>query len=163
MSDLANLVEPLKREIAVPGEYDTTFPNTTDDDLTNSLADGFSEAQLDGFFSTYSLDPDTNLVTPDLSAAGGSLVIIYTGQRILRAQIRALNTRSLYEAASVKYETEKSAMILRAELAYLETRKKDLITQSRRGAGTTYVYDSYFARAAVDWKSIGLLYASELT
>lgn len=162
MSDLATLVEPLKREIAIPGEFDTTFPNTSDDDLTYSLADGFAEAQLDGYFPTLVLDPDDNSVTPDLSAAGGSLVIIYTGMRIIRSQLRALNTRSNYEAASVKYEVEKSSTVLREELKYLIKRRDDLTAQARRSTGATYVFDSYFARSAVDWSRVGGFYAYEL-
>jgi hypothetical protein len=34
VTDLADLVPALKRELAAPGDFATTFPNSTDGDLT---------------------------------------------------------------------------------------------------------------------------------
>jgi hypothetical protein len=162
MTDLSTLVEGLKREIAVPGEFDTTFPNTADSDLEATLGDAFAECQMDGFFSTMSLDTGTFVVTPDLSAAGGALVIIYGSMRILRSYIRELGTRSLYEAGPVKYETERAASVLKEELVYLKERKASLIAQGKTSGRQTYVYDGYFARAATDWSDYGGFYSYEM-
>lgn len=161
MSNLGDLVDPLKRELATPGEFDTVFPNTTDDDLGLSLADGFSEAQLDGYFQDNALDPDTLEVSPDLSAAGGILVVIYTGMRIIRSRLRSMNLSERYKAGSAEYEVNRSANILQEELRYLIKRRDDLVQQSRVGLGTV-VYDAYFTRQLADWSAAGGLYPSEL-
>jgi hypothetical protein len=152
VSDLADLVEPLKRELAVPGDFDTIFPNTDDQGLLDSLADGFSEAQLDGYFTDYVVDLDTYLTTPDYSSAGGSLVILYTGMRIIRAQLRALNLTEKYMAGPVSYEIERSSTLLREELKYLISRRDDLVTAAKAASrGSDSVFDSYFTRSATNW------------
>jgi hypothetical protein len=161
VSDLAELVEPLKRELAVPGTYDSVFPNTGDQDLLDSLADGFSEAQLDGYFSDYTLDLDTYLTDPDLSAGGGALIVLYTGMRIIRAQMRALNLSEKYNAGPVSYEIERSSTLLREELKYLMGRRDDLVAQAKRTGGTV-VLDSYFTRSAVNWALQDGFYPAEL-
>ncbi len=162
MSNLDVLVEPVKREIAVPGEFATVFPSTSDDDLLATLGDSFAEAQLDGFFSTNVLDPDTSEVTPDLSAAGGALVVIYAGGRIIRSRLRQLTSGERYVAGPVEYEIQRAAGVLREDLLALERRKAQLIQRGRRQGGTAYVYDGYFARAATDWAEVGSFYPLEL-
>jgi len=150
MSALADLVEGLKRELAVPGTFNASFPNTTDPDLTGSLADGFASAQLDGFFGTMVLDPTTSTVTPDLSPAGGSLVIAYATERVLLSLLRDLNARQTYEAGPVKYEIEKSASLLTEQMKYLRERRKELLAQAMRAARagqTVYMTDAYLTRA----------------
>lgn len=161
MSDLADLIDPLKRELAVPGTYDTVFPNTGDQDLLDSLADGFSEAQLDGYFSDYTLDLDTYLTTPDFSAGGGALVVLYSGMRIIRAQLRALNLSERYNAGPVSYEIERSSTLLREELKYLISRRDDLVAQAKKSGGTV-VLDSYFTRSATNWALQTGFYPAEL-
>jgi hypothetical protein len=100
MTALATLVEPLKRELAVPGTFDTIFPDTDDTALEGSLADGFGEAQLRGFFPTFELTEDDGAyeTTEDLTAAGAALVLIFTSMRIIRAQLRALTSSETYKA-----------------------------------------------------------------
>lgn len=162
MSDLNDLVDPLKRELAGPGEFDTAFPNSDDDTLANTLADGFSEAQLDGYFQDSALDLDTLEVSPDLSAAGGVLVVIYAGMKIIRAQLRAMNLSERYKAGSVEYEVTRSANVLKDELAYLIERRENLLEQSRSSNAQTFVFDAYFTRQLADWSAAGGLYPSEL-
>ena len=163
MSDLADLIDPLKRELAVPGDFDTVFPNTGDQDLLDSLADGFAEAQLDGYFATYDLDLDTYLTDPDYSAAGGSLIIIYAGMRIIRAQMRAINLSEKYNAGPVSYEIERSSTLLREELKYLVQRRDDLINQATKGNGsTTFTFDSYFTRSLTNWSLQNGFFPAEL-
>jgi hypothetical protein len=162
MSDLNDLVEPLKRELAVPGEFDTIFPNTDDGGLVASLADGFAEAQLDGFFPDYVVDLDTYLVTPDLSNGGAYLVVIYAGMRTIRAQLRALNTVERYAAGPAQYEIQKSSSVLKAELDYLKTRKDDLVTKAASSSSEVTQYDGYFTRSATDWQNATGLWPAEL-
>jgi len=149
VSDLADLVEPLKRELAVPGDFETIFPNTDDQGLLDSLADGFSEAQLDGYFSDYAVDLDTYLVAPDYSNAGGALVILYAGMRIIRAQMRALNLSEKYSAGPVAYEIQRSSTLLREELKYLISRRDELVSQAKHS--DIAVYDAYFTRSSTNW------------
>jgi len=163
MTDLATLVPGLKREVAVPGTFDTVFPDSGDGDLTANLGDAFAEAQLDGFFGTMALDPATFLVTPDLSAAGGALVIIYGGIRMTRTYLRELGSRSLYEAGPVKYETERAASVLKQQLQDMTERKNQLILLGKRGSGKTYVWDGYFARTATNWSDYGSFYSYEVS
>lgn len=165
MTDLADLIEPLKREIAVPGEFESVFPNTTDEDLLATLADALGEAQLDSYFQTTVLD-DTEAaypVTPDLSAAGAALLVMYAGSRILRARLRQLNASTRYKAGNVEYETTQSANLLRDELATLTARRIELLTLARSAGRVVYQLDAYLGRAAVNWATLGGFYPNELT
>ena len=163
MTALSTLVPALKREVAVPGEFDTFFPESDDALLTASLADGFAEAQLDGWFGEVTLDTGTNVVTPDLSTAGGALVVIYAGTRIIRAQLRNLNSSERYRAGSAEYEIARAAAsVLKAELDALYARKKDLLAQARTGSRTAYVFEGYLGSASVDWVETGNFYDYEM-
>lgn len=155
MTALSTYVDPLKRELAVPGTFDDTFPDTLDTDLIGSLADGFAEAQLWGFFTTLTLTSDNDPVagdwvtSEDLSGSGGALVILFAAGRILRAQIRALNVTERYKAGPAEVEFGKSASALRAELDYINNRIKDLIAEAKlaaRGTLSATVHDGYYAR-----------------
>lgn len=150
MTDLADLVEAFKREAAVPGTFDVTFPSTDDDDIIGSLADAFAEAQLDGFFGTLILDLDAGTVTPDLSVAGAALVTMYAGMRLTRQHLRSLTTRTAYKAGPVEYETERSSSALVEELKQLKSRRDQIMAnaiRAGRGAGSVFVIDGYVQRA----------------
>lgn len=164
MSNLADLVEAFKREVAVPGAFADAFPSTSDDDLEEALKDAFSQARLDGFFATMDLNVDTGEVTPDLSLAGGALVVIYAGMRMVRNQLRAANTVSRYKAGPVEYETQVSAQALTEELKQLERRRNELIQNAQRagrGAGTTFMLDAYLVRAG-SWTFYGGFFPYEM-
>ena len=160
MTQLSDLVPALQRELAVPGTFEDVFPDTTADDLADSLADGFAEAQLRGFFSRLTLEgtgPNRS-TSEDLSAAGQALVVIFTSIRIIRAQIRALSTGERYKAGNTEYEINRSAMLLRDELAFLTNRLDDLIAEGKYGkAPLAVVIDGYLARNG----SVGAFYAWE--
>lgn len=159
MTNLADLVEGLKRQVAVPGEYATYFPNTTDPDLIGSLADGFAQAQLDGFFGDQAIDTTANTVSPDLSAAGAALVILYTQERILMSKLRNLNSKTTYKAGSVEYTVEQPASVLTSEIKALQERRKELLAQAlrvARGKTGTYMVDAYMTRAVGLYPFLGL-------
>lgn len=162
MTALASLVEPLKRELAVPGVFDDAFPDTDDTALAASLADGFSEAQLFGYFNDMTLGTAPDFETSEeLSAAGGALVLLFTSMRILRAQMRALLTVERYKAGAAEYEIQRSANLLRDELKYLQTRLDGLIVTAQRaarGARSAVVIDNYWARQT---DMLGGFYAHE--
>lgn len=145
-----DLVEALKRELAVPGEFTNLFPNTTDTDLTNKLADAAAMAQLDGFFGTQTIDPAASTITPGVSSGGGALIILYAAESVIRAQIRALKTHTKYESAGSIYEVEQSANVLTSELAFVKERRLELLALIRRqlrANRAVYVSDGYLIRA----------------
>lgn len=154
MTALSTLVDPLKRELAVPGAFDATFPDSDDGELEAYVADGFGEAQLRGFFPTYTLteDPSGTFTTnEDLSAAGAALVLIFTSIRIIRAQLRAMSTNERYKAGPVEFETSKAATLLRDELKYLADRINVIIADGQRASRIVQVsvFDNYGVRTAI--------------
>lgn len=150
MTDLSDLIDSYKREVAVPGTFDKVFPGTTDDDITGQLADAFGACQLDNFFPTVTVDLDTLLVDPDLSSAGAALLIFYAGARTIRARIRELRSTK-YVAGPVQAESLLAISALTAELALLEERRKYFIQSalSSSRVASTYVMDTYPARAGL--------------
>ena len=171
MTAMSTLVPALKRELAVPGTFPETFPSTTDEDLTQSLADGFAEAQLYGFFPdltlTSSTDPVSNEVdwetSQELSGSGAALVVIFTSMRFIRASLRGILTSERYKAGPAEFEIQRSANLLRDELAFLKSRLDDLINGAKaaaRAASTVMVFDGYLARGG-DITDTGGLYVYE--
>ncbi len=149
MTDISDLADAFKREVAVPGTFATSFPSMQDGDITGSLMDAFAEAQLDGFFSTMALDVDDKVVTPDLSNAGAALVVIYAGIRVLRQQVSSNATKASYKAGPVEYSAEASASVQSEMLKQLKQRRDQLIENARRGAGTTvFQLEGYSSRLA---------------
>jgi len=157
MTALSTLVPALQRELAVPGTFDDVYPDTGTKDLVGSLADAFSQCRLDGFFKDVALDITDPLTapaydewttTPDLSDAGGALIVIYAAMRTLRATLRTMTTSSTYKAGSVEASQSQSATLLKGELDYLVQRQKDLIAAGTRGARTCSAVqvDGYLAR-----------------
>lgn len=160
MSDLDLLIDGLKRQVAVPGEFDTVFPDTLDTDLLGTLGDAFGQAQLDGFFGTQVFDPTANTITPDLSTSAAALIVLYATERILISRLRDLNTKTLYKAGPVEYETEKGATSLTAQINYLVDRRKEILAQALRigrSSGTFYMSDAYTLRSFYDTLGWGSL------
>lgn len=156
MSNLAVLTSGLKRELAVPGEFDTAFPNTEDSDLLGTLGDAFAQAQLDGYFGAQVLDTTTYDVTPDLSAAAGALIGVYAAETILLSKIRFAATRTVYKAAGVEYEKDMAASVLVQELKMLQARKDRILAQAlrlaRAAGGGFAMDDAYLQRTlAAPW------------
>lgn len=149
MTAISELVPALKRELAVPGTFNSAFPLTEDNHLTASLADGFAEAQLYGFFPTLILEDVGGdwETSEDLSASGAALVVIFTAMRIIRASLRATLTSERYKAGPAEVETQRSAMLLRDELKFLKDRLDGLVTNAQAAARPlATVHDNYLAR-----------------
>jgi len=153
-TDLSTLVEALKRELAVPGTFADVFPSTTDDDLAASLADSFAQAQLDGYFSTSTVDltdPQHPTVTPGMSSGAGALVILYASERTIRAQLRVLKTTFKVEGGpGISYEADQAASILVQELKDISARRAGLLAlllRQQRSNQAVYVADGYLLRA----------------
>lgn len=156
MTDLDLLVPALKLEVATPGEFAASYPQTTDNDLILLLSNAFAQAQLEGFFQTYMLNVDAATVAPDLPPAGHALVVLYAADRLMTLRLLGLRQRVLYEAGPVKYEVENSANLLTEMLRQLRDRKLQVIASATgvgRAMTTVYTRDSYMERATgrEDW------------
>jgi len=154
MAALTALIPSLQRFVAPPGLFETYFPTAGDEDLLGSLADGFAECQLKGFFSTYDLDASgVPSVDPDLTHAQGSLVVLFSGVRILQAEIRNRSTHRRQEANGLVNEIDQSAQVLTELLKEYQQEKKDLIAAvSRVGASDVFVMaDAYFINATTNY------------
>lgn len=146
--DLSDLVENLQREVNAPGS--NNFPDATTADYTGNLQDAFWEATLDGLISGYT--ESDGLVSPssgttDLSRELQQLVIFYAGARIIRNQLRELQTRFRAASGPTEYEYERSANLLKALLDDIQKRKELIL--ARLGdiyASDVHYYDSYVAR-----------------
>lgn len=169
-TDMNDLVEPFKRELAVPGEFATTFPNTTDDDLAGALCDAFAKAQIDGFFGRQQVDPNAETVTPALSSGGGAVCILYGAESVIRAQLRNMLTVTKYESSGSVYDVERSASVLVQELKDVQARRSQLlvtILRQIRANQSVFVSDGYLLRAfgyypAGFYGEIGSFYGYEL-
>lgn len=154
MTAMSTLVPALKRELAIPGTFDDLFPDTGTNDLIGSLADAYSQAKLDGWFKDVVLDTEAFTTTPDLSEAGGAVVVIYASTRFIRSQLRAITSNETYKAGSVEYSVSHPASLLKAELDFLQQRLKDIVSNAQRAARTctAMVFDGYLQRtSAGDW------------
>lgn len=151
-TDLFDSVPALKRAVAVPGTFDAVFPDTTDDDLGLTILDAFGEAQLDGFFPTYTCTDD-GLMNTILDRGEEALIIIYAAIRIIQSQIRNTKSHVRYEAGEVVFEQDYGSSTLNELLKQYAKRKEDLIDailgdKNRGGAAEFLMADQYLQRVA---------------
>lgn len=152
--DLSALVDSLKRAVAAPGEFDTFFPDSTDDDLGGVLADAVAECQLDGFLSTTVLDVD-ELTADPLTNPQQALVVFYAMSRVLVARIANLKNKTHYSAKQgLEVDQEQSASVLVELLKETNARKVQLLDDARTGnlARAFTMVDMYVAKA-IDFSS----------
>lgn len=111
----------MKRAISSPGGFAAEWPGLTDENVALILSDGFATAQMQGWFPTYSLNPDTFEVTPDLSNAGLMLAASYAAVKALRSKILSLQGGTRYKAGPVEAETSPQATVLTSLLKSTES------------------------------------------
>lgn len=146
--DLGEFVESLKREISPPGE--NLFPDATDDDFLGNLQDAFWDAKLDGLLSGYTeAEGAVSAIsgTENIPRELVQLVIAYAGIRIVRNQLRSLNTLFRAQAGPVEFEQQKSAQLLKGLLD--ELRERRILVLARlgdMGLTSSYYIDSLVAR-----------------
>lgn len=162
--NLSDLVPSLERALAVPGTFAALFPNTTTQDLADTLADAVAECHLDGFLSTTTLDAQNGTVTPDLTSAQGALVVLYAMSRVLVAKVANLKNRTRFKAGNNEAETEQSASVLQALMRQVASQKLRLLEEAKAGNLTTAfaMVDLYIARS-IDTNSADLQYLSAPT
>ena len=103
------------------------------------VADAFWEARLVGMLGAYTLTDGSELATPpgesvikksgddgDLEAYLQMLIVIIAGLRVLRLKVLNLAINFTAVAGPTEYEQQASATTLRAVLATLEARYKEL-------------------------------------
>ncbi len=156
--DLNDLIDDMKSEVDAPGT--DSFPDSTDDDWLTQLRNGFWEARLDGMLAGYEerdgiiatgftlvIDeyvPDAGV---DLSRDLQQLIILYAGLRVVRNQMRALTTRFHAKAGPVEFETEHSAIVLKALLDELRTKRNVVLQRlSDLGSANSYYIDAILGR-----------------
>lgn len=166
--DLGDLVDSLKREVSPPGVE--MFPDASEDDFLGNLQDAFWEARLDGMLAGYeerdavvssgfvlvgdAYEPlDENA---DLGRDLQQLIVLYAGIRIIRNDLRNLNTTFRSKAGPVEFETQKSAQVLKGILDELRTRRNIVLERlSDLGSVPSYYIDSLRARDdALGWSNI---------
>lgn len=144
MTDLFDLVDGLKREVNSIGA--DSFPDATDDEWLGNLQDGFWEAVLDGTIASNYSETDGE-VSPDLPQVLQRLVIFYAGIRIIRNQLRQLNTTFKAKAGNVEFETQLSPQILKSLFDDMVKRRNVFIQNLAEDYLISSVYvDSVVAR-----------------
>lgn len=113
-------VAALKRALALPGQFTATWPNVSDQEVADLLADGFARARLAGWFPTATYDVDIQEVTPDLTDAGLMLVIQYAARQVLVQRLLTLQSAASYKAGPVEYSTTPQSNVLVALLRSAE-------------------------------------------
>lgn len=149
--DLDELVEVVRREVSPPGT--NLFPNATDDEFLGNLQDAFWEARLFGFFEGFTESEGT--VTPatgsiDMERDQQQLIVLFAGARILRNEIRNLNTSFRAVAGPVEFEQQKSAQVLKDLL--FDVRSRIVYLVQGLAANQTYYIDAVVGRTeAMDY------------
>lgn len=160
--DLIDLADSLRRAVAPLGEFETYFPEASDEDVEMMLADALAEAQLDGFLSQVSLDVSAATVAPDLTSPQQALVVLYGRARIITSRLANIKNRTRYKAGNVEAESETSASILVEILRDTQARKKQLLDDARQGNGVTnFSMSDMFVSKSLDvgWYNPGAQYA----
>lgn len=147
--DLADLVEPLTREVNPPGT--DLFPDATEDEWVGQLADSFWEAKLYGFFDDHT--ESDGVITPiddgddDMTRTQQQLIVLFAGLRVIRNELKNTGTAFRAKAGPVEFETENSANLLRDILKDIRS-KVDLVLAnlSDLNASTTAYIDSLVGR-----------------
>lgn len=149
--DLGDLVPNIKLEVSPPGS--NLFPNATDDEWQDRLANAFWNARIDGFLPGY-VEAD-GLITPitgttDMPRDLQQVIVFMAAYSTLYLQLLGTKTGFRAKAGSVEYETTQSAQVLRDLAQSLKMRYEILLTRlSDLGLIPTYAFDAYIEREQV--------------
>lgn len=126
MDDLSELADSVRNLVARPGTFDTLFPETGEEFVTSLLLDGFAEAQLEGLLTDITYDED-GLLDKDITPAQGSLVALFAGIRLLRAELLNRVMHRRYEAGSAVFEEDYNVTLYNQILKDLAAQKDRLV------------------------------------
>lgn len=146
--DLGDLVTSVKLEVNPPGV--DLFPDASDDEWADRLANAFWNARIDGMLPGYV--ESEGLITPitgttDMPRELQQVIVFMAAYNTI--YLKLLNTRTGFraKAGSVEYETNTSANVLKELADSLKQRYAILLGRlSDMGLVPTYVIDSYLAR-----------------
>ena len=164
---VTELRDRLDREVNVPGFGQ--LPDITPSEMDGYIMDGFWECRLLGMLDSYTITDGTEFATPigdniqavsdqgDLPEQYQMLVVILAGVRMVRLKVLNLAVNFKAEGGPVSYEQQASATTLRAVLASLEDRMRQLeaVYSTSLTPGAMYYFDSTMQRAVSE--SQGLL------
>lgn len=148
LSDSDTLIASLKREVSPPGT--DLFPTASDDEWFGQLQDSFWEAKLFGFFAGYT--ESDGLISPllgttDLDRANQELIVLFAGARVIRNELKNMNTLFRAQAGSVEFETQNSAQLLVAILKDIRSKVDLALAAIGTVNSTTVAYiDSLIGR-----------------
>lgn len=149
----------MKRAMASPGQFDETWPGLATADLAQYVADGYSWARLEGWFSTTALDPDSLEVLPDLTRDQLVICAAYASKAILAQRLVDLQQGVHYKAGPVEYSTTGQSNVL---TALLNTAKK-VIDDAKQMSGPSRVLPIFGDTLAVRCGITGDLYGYYFT
>lgn len=146
--DLGDLVGNIKLEVNPPGT--NLFPDATDDEWTDRLANAFWNARIDGMLPGY-VEAD-GLISPtsgttDMPRDLQQVIVFMAAYNAI--YLKLLNTRTGFraKAGAVEYETSSAATVLKDLAQSLRERYLILLRRlSDMGYVPDYVIDSVIAR-----------------
>ncbi len=146
--DLGDLVASIKLEVSPPGV--DLFPEATDEEWTDRLANAFWNARIDGMLTGY-VEAD-GLITPtsgttDMPRDLQQVIVFMAAYNAI--YLKLLNTRTSFraKAGAVEYETQNSATVLKDLSDSLRQRYLILLQRlADLGYVDTYVIDAVVAR-----------------
>jgi hypothetical protein len=146
--DLGDLVANIKLEVNPPGS--DLFPDASDEEWTDRLANAFWNARIDGLLPGY-VEAD-GLITPtsgdtDMPRDLQQVIVFMAAYSTLFLKLLGTKTTFRAKAGAVEYETGQSAQVLRDLAMSLKERYEILLARlSDLGIVPTYAFDSYIAR-----------------
>ncbi len=146
--DLGDLVSSIKLEVNPPGV--DLFPEATDEEWADRLANAFWNARIDGMLAGY-VEAD-GIVTPtsgdtDMPRDLQQVIVFMAAYSAIFSKL--LNTRTSFraKAGAVEYETQNSATVLKDLADSLKQRYLILLQRlADLGYVGTYVIDAVIAR-----------------
>ncbi len=111
------LIESVKAEVSPPGT--DNFATATDDEWLVQLRNSFWEARIFGFFLGFT--EAEGLITPltgtiDLDRGSQQLIVLFAAGRVIRNELKNMNTVFRAKAGEVEFEVQNSAQLLVAIL-----------------------------------------------
>lgn len=146
---LSTLVRPLELAVNPPGA--DLFPDATETEWIDRLANAFWDARIEGFLTDYTLDElDIVAVTAgadDMPRDLQQVVVFFAAFAAVAQQLRSLRTSFRAKAGPVEFETQQSAAVLAELQKSLEARYQRLLDRlSDQGLVPDYVIDAVCTR-----------------
>lgn len=148
--DMNELIESLKNEVNPPGT--DLYTSVSDSQWLSRLKDAFWEAKMNKAFPNYTLDEDDIVPvsgTTDMPREQQQLIVLYAGFRAALTTFQNLNSSFSAQAGPVRYETQKSAQVLKGLLDILRERINNALddTDGSSAGSLAMVVDGFYERS----------------